>query len=56
MKSIEVFNLLDEKIYGSNNPAILLSPIDIGYVPDGIYYLTVVYKRTTYIQKVVVFH
>ncbi len=56
MKSVEVLNLLGEKIYGSNNPAILLSPIDIGYVPDGIYYIKLVCRRNTYIQKVVVFH
>ncbi len=53
---IEVFNTLGERIYASSNPSILLSPIDIGQVQDGVYSIKVSFKTTTCFQKLLVCH
>ena len=53
---IEVFNTLGERIYASSNPSVLLSPINIGQVQDGVYSVKVSFKTTSCFQKLLVCH
>ena len=53
---VEIFNTLGERIYASSDPSVLLSPINIGQVQDGVYSVKVSCKTTSYFQKILVCH
>jgi len=53
---VEVFNILGERIYVSSDPSVLLSPINIGRVQDGVYDVKVSFKTTTCSQQILICH
>jgi len=53
---VEVFNTPGERIYASSNLSVLLSPINIGQVQDGVYSVKVSFKTTSCFQKLLVCH
>jgi hypothetical protein len=53
---VEVYNMLGERVYASSEPSVLMSPINIGQVQDGVYDVKVTFKTTSCSQKILICH
>jgi hypothetical protein len=53
---VEVYNIPGERVYVSSDPSVLLSPINIGWVQEGVYNVKVSFKTTSCSQKILICH